>query len=165
MAHLYDNFDSAYNGLASGFADAKKYKKWALENAQAAYSEASNPVDKTSFGKATYAIECLCTAFNHLAALHATAYDRSPLYEAIYWAGQAGDGITMQDVLDAWSPDGTDPFEAYKLTMDKILETMYDSDKLRWFHFINYIDAMRAGIWNTEIYETHLADMYRHFSL
>lgn len=49
--------------------------------------------------------------------------------------------------------------------MDAILAAMYDSDKLRWFHFINYIDAMRAGIWNTEIYETHLADWYRHFSI
>lgn len=51
-----------------------------------------------------------------------------------------------------------------ELSMDAILETIYDSDKLRWFHFINYIDAMRAGIWNTEIYETHLAEWYRHFS-
>ncbi len=51
------------------------------------------------------------------------------------------------------------------VTMDSILEAMWDSDKLRWFHFINYIDSMRAGIWNTEIYETHLAEWYRHFSL
>ena len=51
------------------------------------------------------------------------------------------------------------------VTMDSILDAMWDSDKLRNFHFINYIDSMRAGIWNTEIYETHLADWYRHFSL
>jgi len=49
--------------------------------------------------------------------------------------------------------------------MDAILEAIWNSDKLRWFYFINYIDAMRAGIWNMEIYETHLADMYRHFSI
>jgi len=54
--------------------------------------------------------------------------------------------------------------EEYELTMDKILETMWDSDKLRNFHFINYIDAMRASIWNTEIYEVHLTEWYRHFS-
>jgi len=52
-----------------------------------------------------------------------------------------------------------------ELTMDALLQTIYDSDKLHWFMFVNYIDSMRAGIWNTEIYETHLADMYRHFSI
>ena len=50
------------------------------------------------------------------------------------------------------------------VTMDSIIAAMWDSDKLRWFHFINYIDAMRGGIWNTEIYETHLAEWGRHFS-
>ena len=50
------------------------------------------------------------------------------------------------------------------IDMDKILDAMWESDKLRSFHFINYIDAMRASIWNIEIYETHLADWYRHFS-
>jgi len=60
---------------------------------------------------------------------------------------------------------GGSPPEPYELTMEKILDAMWDSDKLRSFHFINYIDAMRASIWNIEIYETHLADWFRHFSL
>lgn len=55
--------------------------------------------------------------------------------------------------------------DPYVLDMDKILTAMWDSDKLRSFHFINYIDAMRASIWNVEIYETHLEEWYRHFSL
>lgn len=54
--------------------------------------------------------------------------------------------------------------EPTELNMDTILTAMWDSDKLRWFHFVNYIDSMRAGIWNTEIYEKHLADWYIHFS-
>lgn len=66
----------------------------------------------------------------------------------------------LQWINDNW-PTGGDPYE---LTMDKILEAVWDGDLLRWFHFINYIDSMRAGIWNIEIYETHLADWYRHFS-
>jgi len=53
----------------------------------------------------------------------------------------------------------------YELTMEKILAAMWDSDKLMSFQYINYIDAMRASIWNVEIYETHLADWYRHFNL
>lgn len=66
----------------------------------------------------------------------------------------------MDWVNDNWPSNG----EEYELTMDKILDAIWDSDKLRWFHFINYIDSMRAGIWNTEIYEKHLEDWYRHFS-
>ena len=61
---------------------------------------------------------------------------------------------------DNWPTDG----DEYELTMDKILAAMWDSDRLRNFLFINYIDAMRAGIWNTEIYEKHLIEWYRHFS-
>lgn len=50
------------------------------------------------------------------------------------------------------------------LDMDAILQAMWDGDLLRWFHFINYIDSMRAGIWNIEVYDTHLQEWYRHFS-
>lgn len=48
--------------------------------------------------------------------------------------------------------------------MDAILEAMWDTDKLRSFQFINFIDAMRASIWNVEIYESHLTEWYIHFS-
>lgn len=48
--------------------------------------------------------------------------------------------------------------------MDAILAAMWDSNKIENFLFINYIDAMRAGIWNTEIYESHLTEWYTHFS-
>jgi len=70
------------------------------------------------------------------------------MYDALHW-------------IDVNWPSGG---EEYELTMEKILEAMWDADKLRNFHFINYIDAMRASIWNVEIYETHLAEWYRHFS-
>lgn len=62
-----------------------------------------------------------------------------------------------------WEYD-TEDMPGDDLTMDKILDTIWESDKLRWFHFINYIDSMRAGIWNIEIYEKHLEEWYRHFS-
>lgn len=65
--------------------------------------------------------------------------------------------------IDGNAFDGVTP-DPYELTMDKILTTIWDSDKLRWFHFINYIDSMRAGIWNVEIYDKHLEEWYRHFS-
>lgn len=67
----------------------------------------------------------------------------------------------MDWINDNWPSNG----EAYELDMDKILDAIWDSDKLRWFHFINYIDSMRAGIWNVQIYEKHLEDWYRHFSI
>jgi len=53
----------------------------------------------------------------------------------------------------------------YTLTLQKMLDAIWAGNKLESFHFINYIDAMRASIWNVEIYETHLAEWYRHFSL
>lgn len=146
MAHKYDNFTDAFYDMYRKYADAKKYKGYALTNAQQAYSGASDPVDKTHFGYLCYAVECLCVVFNNLADLTETSYDQSHLYESIYWAAQG---------------DAPDP---YVLTMDKILDVIWESDKLRWFHFINYIDSMRAGIWNTEIYDKHLEDWYRHFS-
>lgn len=71
------------------------------------------------------------------------------MYDTLHWIDENIGGAAVE----------------YELTMDKILEAMWDTDKLRSFHFINYIDAMRASIWNVEIYETHLADWYRHFSL
>jgi len=146
MAHKYTSFFAAYSALVSKFDDAQKYKDWALLNAQGAYSGCSDPVDKTHFGYLCYAVECLCTVFNHVADLNESYYWQSDLYESIYWAAQ-----------------GEAPPE-YELTMDKILDVIWESDKLRWFHFINYIDSMRAGIWNTEIYDKHLEDWYRHFS-
>ena len=69
--------------------------------------------------------------------------------DALYW------------IDDNWPSGG----EEYELTMDKMLEAIWDGDLLRWFHFVTYIDSMRAGIWNLEIYETHLSDLYRHFSV
>ena len=51
-----------------------------------------------------------------------------------------------------------------ELDMEAILAAIWNGDVLRWFLFINFIDSMRAGIWNIEIYDTHLADWYRHFS-
>lgn len=82
-------------------------------------------------------------------------------------AFQMGGNNIYDDMYDAlhwidvnWPSNG----EEFELTMDKILDAMWDSDKLRNFHFVNFIDAMRASIWNTEIYETHLAEWYRHFS-
>jgi len=69
--------------------------------------------------------------------------------DALYW------------IDDNW-PSGGEPYE---LTIDKMLEAMWDGDLLRWFHFVTYIDSMRAGIWNLEIYDTHLSDLYRHFSV
>ncbi len=47
--------------------------------------------------------------------------------------------------------------------MDAILAAIWESTPLEIFFFVNYIDGMRASIWNKEIQETRLADIYRHF--
>ena len=68
--------------------------------------------------------------------------------DALYW------------INDNW-PSGGDPYE---LTMQKILDTIWASNKLESFHFVSYIDAMRASIWNVKINEQHLQEWYNHFS-
>lgn len=84
-----------------------------------------------------------------------------------HWSGTSSDIKYLLtwclDYINDNAFNGVPP-DPYVLTMDKILNVIWESDKLRWFHFINYIDSMRAGIWNTEIYEKHLEDWYRHFS-
>ena len=50
-----------------------------------------------------------------------------------------------------------------ELTMQMILDAIWQSDKTQSFEFINDIDAMRASIWNMEIYEGSLENWYRHF--
>jgi len=85
------------------------------------------------------------------------------LQDTVFYKGLRRDWKdALEWINDNW-PNG-EPAEPYELTLDKILDTIWNSDKLRWFHFINYIDSMRAGIWNVEIYDTHLAEWYRHFS-
>lgn len=143
MAHKYSDFASAFADMSALFNSAKTDKNNALTNAQAAFSGASDPVDKTHFGYLCYAVELLCNVWNKVAELNETAYDQSHMYESIYWAAQGGGGT---------------------VDMDAILNAMWDGDRLRWFYFINYIDAMRAGIWNVEIYESHLVEWYIHFS-
>jgi len=51
----------------------------------------------------------------------------------------------------------------YTLDMEKILAAMWAGNKLENFHFITYIDAMRASIWNVEIMSQHLESDYMHF--
>ena len=62
---------------------------------------------------------------------------------------------------DNWPSDG----DGYELTMQKVLDVMWESTPLEIFFFVNDIDAMRAAIWNKEISEQRLADLYRHFSI
>jgi len=81
------------------------------------------------------------------------------LQDDVFYKGTRRDWKDALEWINNNWPSGAE------VDMDTILDAIWNSDKLRWFHFINYIDSMRAGIWNTEIYETHLADWYRHFSI
>lgn len=65
---------------------------------------------------------------------------------------------TLQWVNDNW-PVG----EAYELTMQKMLDAIWESTPLETFFFVNDIDAMRAAIWNKEISEQRLTELYLHF--
>ena len=49
------------------------------------------------------------------------------------------------------------------IDMSAILDAMWASTPLQTFFFVNDIDAMRAAIWNKEISEQKLVDLYNHF--
>jgi len=67
---------------------------------------------------------------------------------------------TLQWINNNW-PEG----DVYELTMAAILDAIWDSTPLETFFFVNDIDAMRAAIWNKEISEQKLVELYRHFSI
>lgn len=67
---------------------------------------------------------------------------------------------TLQWINDNW-PEG----DGYDLTMQKLLDAIWESTPLETFFFVNDIDAMRAAIWNKEISEEKLQELYRHFSI
>jgi len=67
---------------------------------------------------------------------------------------------TLQWINNNWSEG-----DVYELTMAAILDAIWDSTPLETFFFVNDIDAMRAAIWNKEISEQKLVELYRHFSI
>jgi len=68
------------------------------------------------------------------------------MYDAMHWIDDnIGDGV--------------------ELNMAAILDAIWNSDRAQTFEFISYIDAMRASIWNTEVYDSHMRDLYMWFSL
>lgn len=107
MAHKYDNFNAAFADLRSKYPDVKQKLEWAITNAQEAYAGASDPVDKTHFGFATYAIEQLVIAMRYLGDYIETTSDKSHLYESIYWASKSGApaAVTWKAICEAWIKD------------------------------------------------------------
>lgn len=106
-----------------------------------------------------------------------TAYDRwsdnndhasiSYILNYLYWNMELHNELLKEHDTESYKfalPYYLEKYAGGDVTMEKILDAMWESDKLRNFHFINWIDAMRAGIWNTEIKESHLVDWYEHFS-
>ena len=84
------------------------------------------------------------------------------------WMFQLSDGTdnyrwcetdTLLWINDNWPTDGA----AYELTMEDMLAKIWGATPLETFFFINYIDGMRASIWNIEIKEEKLSEIYRHF--
>lgn len=82
--------------------------------------------------------------------LHGTNDVSDNIFDALYW------------IEDNWPEVDGDP---YVLTMQKIMDEIWLSSPLETFFFVNYIDAMRAAIWNKEISAEKLHELYRHFSI
>jgi len=94
----------------------------------------------------------MCANYADNVAYHFKGGDPN-VYSTMYFA--------MDWIDDNWPTDA----EEYELTMQKILDVIWVSTPLETFFFINDIDAMRAAIWNKEISEEKLHELYRHFSI
>lgn len=142
MAIIYDNFDEAWTAKENLYTAYNNVSGW-VDGAKADILAAGSwPALRT----ATY--RCCNYLHQMLTSLSRTGRDpliNDPLHACIWYANQSGNGgeIDMASILDA----------------------MWKSDKTQSFEFINDIDAMRASIWNTEIYESSLENWYRHFSI
>lgn len=131
VAHKYDNFDDAFNDLKNGFDEVKQYVEWSFLNTQFASAEWDCSCGGTSIGALCWAIDCLSIAMRHLTDCTETRWYKSHLYEAIYYAGQAGEA----------------PPE-YELTWRKICEALAKDDFEGRYWTIAIIDHMRTLIWN-----------------
>jgi len=63
-------------------------------------------------------------------------------------------------INDNWPSDG----EPEPITMNDIINAMYDSTMLEYQYFIGYVDAYRANMWNLPFFESWHAMLTRHFS-
>lgn len=138
MGHKYDNFGSAYSAWVGQYADAKKACDNALTNAQAAYSGASDPVDKTHFGFATYAIEQLILCVKKITGINETSFYNAILYECAYWAKWDSPAppeyeLTAQKICEAWAKDDFAGKEWTVACIDRMRQLMWDKPfNIRW---------------------------------
>jgi len=135
MSHKYDNFNSAFSDFAGQFATVKQKLDWAFQNAHEAYIIAEDPVDKTAFGYACYAIECVVAAMRFMGDYTEANYAQSHFYESVYWANK----------------DAPEPPE-FELTWKKICEAWAENDFEGRAVTIAFIDRMRQLLWNEPFY-------------
>ncbi|MBA7618691.1 hypothetical protein ES703_26022 [subsurface metagenome] len=144
MAHKYSNFAGAFAALCANWATGRFWLNKVYDYADTAkdYADAGNY--KQGIKYCVYAIKSAADAIDDYTDGFFNDPDDSFFAECLYWAAQepVGDGVDMAAILAA----------------------MWDDDKLQTYFFVNYIDAMRASIWNIKIEPERLHELYRHFS-
>lgn len=144
MAHKYSNFAGAFAALCANWATGRFWLNKVYDYADTAkdYADAGNY--KQGIKYCTYAIKTAADAIDDYTDGFFNDPDDSFFCESLYWASkEGGDG---------------------ELTMSMLLNALWKSDSLETFFYVNYIDAMRASIWNKEISAEKLHELYRHFS-
>lgn len=138
MGHKYDNFNSAYASWVGQYAAAKLACDRALQNAQAAYAGASDPVDKLHFGFATYAIEQLILCVKKITGINEASFYNAILYESVYWAKWDSPAppeyeLTAQKICEAWAKDDFAGKEWTVACIDRMRTLMWDKPfDIRW---------------------------------
>ena len=145
MAHSYSNFADAFADLCSQNSVYRTYVEDCYDQCDTADEKANAGDFKWGIRYSVYAIKALATALDQI--IHGQYFDPddSWFYESIYWASQEGGNGAID--------------------MSAILDALWGANPLETFFFVNDIDAMRAAIWNKEISEEKLNELYRHFSI
>jgi len=135
LAHKYDNFDDAFRDFEDRFATIKERLEWSITNAQSAYTEANDPVDKTSFGKATYAIECIVTAMRYMGDYLEVYSNQSHFYESIYWANKDTEAtdVTWKAICEAWIKNDFEGRAPTIAVIDRMRQILWDEPfSIQW---------------------------------
>lgn len=131
MAHKYSTFTAAFAALNSKYLEAQFWFGYSMDALADASTDVPNPVDKNHFDNLCLSVAFMLDALNYVLDYNQSAYDRSYMYESIYWAWKEVWGV-----------------EEYELTWQKICEAWAANDFEGRAVTIAFIDRMRQILWD-----------------
>ena len=137
MAHRFDNFDDAFEEWSGWFASLKTLYATAGSQLFAAYDGCPDPVDRYHFYRMYAAIQTMRNMFVTLTNLTQSTWDRSSLYESVYWANKDASAdyeLTLINMIQAYIDAHDDHRSAHRLLLDAYQASMYDKPFDKEYH-------------------------------